>query len=46
VGQGEHRSVQHESDTERETSVPRIERCATSSKGKEAGNVSPLCFTM
>src|SRR5215831_18579381 len=37
VGQGEHRPVQHESDTERETSVPRIERCATSSKGKEAG---------
>src|SRR5262245_36786820 len=36
VGQGEHRSVQHESDTERETSVPRFERRATSSKGKEA----------
>src|SRR5215471_3037604 len=39
VGQGEHRSVRHESDTERETSVPGIERCATSSKGKEAGTV-------
>jgi hypothetical protein len=39
VGQGEHRSFQHESDTEREMSVPGIERCATSSKGKETGTV-------
>jgi hypothetical protein len=39
VGQGEHRSVQHEPDTERGTSVPGIERCATSSKGKETGTV-------
>src|SRR5262245_22743786 len=35
-------SRQHESDTERETSVPRIERCAASSKGKEAGTVHRL----
>ena len=46
AGQGEHRSVQHEPDTERGTSVPGIERCATSSKGKEAGTVhrfAPPC---
>ena len=40
--QGEHRSVQHEPDTERGTSVPGIERCATSSQGKETGAVH--CF--
>src|SRR5215472_8329570 len=32
VGKGEDRSVQHESDTERGTGVPGIERCATSSR--------------
>src|SRR6185437_10449731 len=36
AGQGEHRSVQHEPDAERGTSVTRIARCARSSKGKEA----------
>src|SRR5216683_32124 len=39
AGQGEHRSVPHEPDTERGTSVPRIARCASSSKGKETGTV-------
>ena len=33
--QGEHRSNQHEPDTERGTRVPGIERCAASSKGEE-----------
>src|SRR5580704_11535217 len=37
--QGEHRSVQHEPDAERGTSVPGIERCTTSSKRKETGTV-------
>ena len=37
--QGEPRSVQHEPDTERGTSVPGIERCAASSKRKEAGTI-------
>ncbi len=31
AGQGEHCSVQHEPDTERGTSVPRIARCAQGS---------------
>src|SRR5450432_3052032 len=39
AGQGEHRSVQHEPDTERGTSVPGTGRCASGSKGKEAGTV-------
>jgi len=34
--QGEHRSVQHEPDTERGTRVPGIERCTKSSEGQEA----------
>src|SRR5262245_43765408 len=37
--QGAHRTIQHEPDTERGTSVPGIERCAASSQGKEAGTV-------
>jgi hypothetical protein len=37
--QGEHRSVQHEPDTERGTSVPGIERCAASSKREEARTI-------
>src|ERR1035438_1134501 len=40
--QGEHRSVQHEPDTEREISVTGAGRCASGSKGKEAGTV--YCF--
>jgi hypothetical protein len=36
---GEHRSITHAPDTERETHVPGIARCATSSKRKEAGTV-------
>jgi hypothetical protein len=39
AGQGEHRSTQHHPDTERGMSVPGIERCARSSKEKEAGTV-------
>jgi len=39
AGQGEHRSTQHQPDTERGTSVPGIERCARSSKEKEARTV-------
>src|SRR6266849_5553755 len=37
--EGEHRSVTHAPDTEREARVPGAERCAKSSKGKEAGTV-------
>src|SRR5271157_2047675 len=36
---GEHRSITHAPDTEWETHVPGIARCATSSKRKEAGTV-------
>jgi hypothetical protein len=36
---GEHRSITHASDTERNTHVPETGRCATSSIGKEAGTV-------
>src|SRR3954447_10539662 len=36
---GEHRSITHASDTERNTHVPGVGRCATSSIGKEAGKV-------
>ena len=39
AGQGEQRSTQHHPDTERGTSVPGIERCARSSKEKEARTV-------
>src|SRR5947207_11659647 len=37
--QGEHRSITQAPDTERETLVPGIARCATSSISKEAGTV-------
>ena len=37
--EGEHRSAAHASDTERETHVPGVGRCAQSSKGKKAGAV-------
>jgi hypothetical protein len=37
--QGEHRSIAHVPDPERETHVPGIARCAASSKGKKAGTV-------
>ena len=35
--EGEHRSITHAPDTEREAHVPGIGRCAESSKGKKAG---------
>ena len=44
--EGEHRSVTHAPDTERETHVPGTGRCAKSSKGKEAGTVHSLCSTI
>src|ERR1039458_6767302 len=43
---GEHRSIQHAPDTEREPYVPGVERCAASSKREEAGTVprsAPPC---
>ena len=40
--QGEHRSVPHEPDTERGTSVPGIERCATSSKERKQERFTAL----
>src|SRR5215813_1423802 len=43
---GEHRSITHASDTERNTHAPGVEWCATSSIGKEAGTVhrfAPPC---
>src|SRR5215471_20435284 len=43
---GEHGSITHASDTERNTHVPGVGRCATSSIGKEAGTVhrfAPPC---
>src|SRR6266849_6690071 len=43
---GEHRSIQHAPDTEREAYVPGVERCAASSKRQEAGTVhrsAPPC---
>src|SRR6266851_2291263 len=43
---GEHRSILHAPDTEREAHVPGVERCAASSKRKEAGTVhrsAPPC---
>src|SRR5215471_13431501 len=46
AGRGEHRSITHASDTERNTHVPGVEWCATSSIGKEAGTVhrfAPPC---
>src|SRR3954447_8371846 len=36
---GEHRSITHAFDTERNTHVPGTGRCATSSIGKKAGTV-------
>ena len=36
---GEHRSITHAPDTEREAHVPGVERCAASSKREEAGTV-------
>src|SRR6202790_2165149 len=36
---GEHRSITHAPDTEREGHVPGVERCAASSKREEAGTV-------
>src|SRR6516162_10563458 len=37
--EGEHRSIAHAPDTEREAHVPGIGRCAESSKGRKAGAV-------
>src|SRR5471030_2732426 len=42
AAQGERRAIQHQSDTERETGVPGIERRAPSGAGKEARAVH--CF--
>src|SRR5665811_594784 len=36
---GEHRSITHAPDTEREAHVPGVERCAASSKRQESGTV-------
>src|ERR1019366_7854268 len=36
---GEHRSISHAPDTEREAHVPEVERCAEGSKRQEAGTV-------
>ena len=43
AGQGEHRSVPHSPDTERGTSVPRIERCASSSSSRQPSKVGAEC---
>src|ERR1019366_1487657 len=40
--EGEHRSIAHAPDTEREVHVPGVGRCAESSKRKKAGAVH--CF--
>ena len=40
--QGEHRSVQHEPDTERETSVPGIARCAKAAKERRQERFTAL----
>src|ERR1022692_392393 len=37
--EGEHRSIAHAPDTEREAHVPGVGRCAEGSKGKKAGAV-------
>src|ERR1035438_4113135 len=37
--QGEHRAISHATDAERGKRVPGVERCASESKGKEAGEV-------
>src|SRR5260370_22857824 len=37
--EGEHRSIAHSPDTEREAHVPGAGRCAEGSKGKKAGTV-------
>src|SRR5437660_1191296 len=37
--EGEHRSIAHARDTEREAHVPGVGRCAEGSKGKKAGTV-------
>src|SRR3954453_8496333 len=42
AAQGERRAIQHQSDTERETGVPGIERRAPGGAGKEARAVH--CF--
>src|SRR5208282_4485069 len=39
TGEGEHRSIAHAPDTEWETHVPGVGRCAEGSKGKKAGTV-------
>src|ERR1700676_1872109 len=39
AGQGEHRLIQHSPDTVRRRSVPRIERCASSSEDEEERTV-------
>src|SRR5271155_2432785 len=43
AGQGEHRSVQHSPDTVRGKSVPRMERCASSSTSRKPSKVGAVC---
>jgi hypothetical protein len=43
AGQGEHRSTQHQPDTVRGWSVPRIERCASSSTPRQSSKVGAVC---
>jgi hypothetical protein len=43
AGQGEHRLIEHSPDTERGTSVPVIERCATSSTARQSSKVGAVC---
>ena len=45
AGQGEHRLVLHEPDTERGTSVPRIERCAAAVIGRHDPRQEPYALT-
>src|ERR1700720_4138400 len=43
AGQGEHRLIQHSSDTVRRLSVPRIERRASSSTARQSSKVGAVC---
>jgi hypothetical protein len=43
AGQGEHRLIQHSPDTVRESSVPGIERCASSHTARHSSKVGAVC---
>jgi len=45
AGQGEHRLVLHQPDTERGTSVPGIERCAATVLGRHDPRQEPYALT-